>query len=96
MQRADLEGQGTQTASTPSGRRTLPVINNLKPQKSAHELAIEEELLRFCLLYTSRQLLGCTARRRQSLPQRKHRRARHAPSRAALRRAEPVMGIAYR
>ncbi len=47
MQRADLEGQGTQTASTPSGRRTLPVINNLKPQKSAHELAIEEELLRF-------------------------------------------------
>ena len=47
MQRADLEGQGTQTASTPSGRRTLPVINNLKPQKSANELAIEEELSRF-------------------------------------------------
>ena len=47
MQRADLEGQGTQTASTPSGRRTLPVINNLKPQKSANELAIEAELSRF-------------------------------------------------
>ena len=47
MQRADLEGRGGQTASNSPGRRTLPVINNLKPQKSANELAIEEELSRF-------------------------------------------------
>ena len=47
MQRADLEGQNGQTASKSSGRRALPVINNLKPQKSANELAIEEELRRF-------------------------------------------------
>ncbi|MBL9045189.1 MAG: 2-hydroxyglutaryl-CoA dehydratase [Myxococcales bacterium] len=47
MQRADLEGQNGQTASQSSGRRALPVINNLKPQKSAQELAIEEELRRF-------------------------------------------------
>ena len=47
MQRADLEGQNGPTASKSSGRRALPVINNLKPQKSANELAIEEELRRF-------------------------------------------------
>jgi len=47
MQRADLEGRGGQTASNSPGRRTLPVINNLKPQKSENELAIEEELSRF-------------------------------------------------
>ena len=47
MQRGDLEGQGEQTASKSSGRRTLPVINNLKPHKSAQELDIEEELIRF-------------------------------------------------
>ena len=47
MQRADLEGQNGQTASKSSGRRALPVINNLNPHKSAQELAIEEELIRF-------------------------------------------------
>ena len=41
MQRADLDGQGGQTASKATGRRALPVINNLKPQKSEHERAIE-------------------------------------------------------
>ena len=47
MQRADLEGQGGQTGKGPAGRKTLPVINNLKPQKTQHELEIEAELLRF-------------------------------------------------
>jgi predicted nucleotide-binding protein (sugar kinase/HSP70/actin superfamily) len=47
MQRADLDGQGGLSASKATGRRVLPVLNNLKPQKSEHELAIEEELSRF-------------------------------------------------
>ncbi len=47
MQRADREGQDGQTAGKASGRRTLPVIGNFTSMKSAHELAIEEELRRF-------------------------------------------------
>ena len=46
MQRADLEGQGGQTAAQ-KGRVQLPVVNNLQAKKSQHELEIEAELARF-------------------------------------------------
>ena len=47
MQRADLDGQDGQMVRKPEGRRSLPVIGNLKSRISDDERAIMDELRRF-------------------------------------------------